>query len=194
MDNIKRDLKLAFVLQKTCVRYMIGYDNDAIIHHYTLPYEDLRGAETFLPHLQDTVKNLPSPIRLVTTHSGPGSITLNRIALSIAKGLSMGWTCPLYLPSRFDLINDFTIQCNQCLWTFNAYNGSFFTRMKKDKDIVDLGLLSTEQLTEFVNNHAIHHCGEWHETDHFKLFEEQEILFLFKRHCAIEIAPNVTVN
>jgi tRNA A37 threonylcarbamoyladenosine modification protein TsaB len=195
MDNqLNNGLKLAFILKKTHVDYVIGYDAHHIIHTYTLTYEELKGAETFLPHLQHITKDLPSSILSVATYCGPGSITLSRIALSVAKGLSIGWRCALHTPSRFDLIHDFTIHHHDCLWTLNAYNGSFFTRVKKGLQILDLGLLSTEQLTEFVNKHAIHHFGEWHCDKHFKTFEEYEILFLFQNQCTNIMTPYILIN
>ncbi|MBA4249181.1 MAG: hypothetical protein C0432_00460 [Candidatus Puniceispirillum sp.] len=91
-------------------------------------------------------------IDAIITTKGPGSFTSIRILLSAAMGLSMGYDCPCYLPTVFDLLaynrkNPFYI-------TIDSKRGTIYTlAVRETLNIENVQELTPETLNIFRNQH-----------------------------------------
>ncbi|MCY4383460.1 MAG: tRNA (adenosine(37)-N6)-threonylcarbamoyltransferase complex dimerization subunit type 1 TsaB [Nitrospinae bacterium] len=68
---------------------------------------EVRISRTLLPHVEQLLnsRNIPADmIQAVGVSIGPGTFTGLRVGLSCAKGLSLGWGCPLYGFSSLEIM------------------------------------------------------------------------------------------
>lgn len=121
--------------------------------------------EKLLSTIQNVLENSKiKKIEAIITTRGPGSFTSIRILLSAAMGLSLGYQCPCYLPTVFDLLG--YEQQPPFYMTIDSKRGTHFTLLVENKpdieqikefNAVDLAFLRKEHaaLNEiFIDNHS----------------------------------------
>ncbi len=108
--------------------------------------------EKLLSTIQEVIETSKvEKIDAIITTKGPGSFTSIRILLSAAMGLSMGYDCPCYLPSVFDLL-----ACKKkppFYITIDSKRGTTFTLdINEAFNLHNIQELTTDTLANFRNS------------------------------------------
>ncbi len=99
-------------------------------------------------------------ISAVAVGKGPGSYTGIRIAMSIAKTISYALSCPLYLISSLQLLEDASDKPSICL--MNARSKRSYIGVYKGKEVImEDKIMDNPKVLEYVNEHPDYLvCGD----------------------------------
>ncbi len=128
----------------------------------SVPICPRQGVETLLSVLQTLwADHQIDHCSRIMTHRGPGSFTSTRLALAVAQGLSIGYDCFCLCPTRFELWSRILKDYQPILMTIDAHNGSFFSQLLQNNQIISYGLLTPETLKKQVLTDRLNHYGEF---------------------------------